>query len=273
VTSPIEAIPQYVIKMPGPGWPPILAAAFTAAFFLLLTIKLLTIASVCGVLAVFFILVWTWGLDPGHEKGNVAIGSGLSLPTYMSGPSSHSWWAMIVLMLVAGSLFLSYVFSYLFLWTVSPQAWPPQGSPPLPAIAWPGASALLLLAGSVLMTICGRNLSQPGKISMAVNGGIFLALACLAGALVVEIAGHVQSGLSPVANSHGAMVYMSATLFGQLVLAVVIMGLFTIARSFAGKLDRERRVTFDNTMLLYQYTVGQSLLGLALVHGFPRLMA
>jgi cytochrome c oxidase subunit I+III len=272
VTSPIEAIPQYVIQMPGPGWPPFLAAAFTAAFFLLLTIKLVTIALVCGVLAVVFILVWTWGLDPGPGKGNVEIGSGISLPTYVSGPSSHSWWAMIVLMLVAGSLFLSFVFSYLFLWTVSPQAWPPHGSPPLPAVAWPGVSALLLIAGSVLMFICGRNLQRPGNISLTVNGGIFLALACLAGALAVEIAGHMQSGLSPVANAHAAMVYMNATLFGQLVLAVAVMGLFTMARAFTGKLDRERRVTFDNTMLLYHYTVGQALFGLLLIHGFPRLV-
>ena len=31
---------------------------------------------------------------------------------------------MVVLMLVAGSLYLAYVFSYLYLWTVSPQVWP-----------------------------------------------------------------------------------------------------------------------------------------------------
>ena len=41
-----------------------------------------------------------------------------------SGPVSHSWWAMVVLLLVAGSLYLAYVFSYLYLWTVSPQVWP-----------------------------------------------------------------------------------------------------------------------------------------------------
>jgi cytochrome c oxidase subunit I+III len=34
-----------------------------------------------------------------------------------------------------------------------------------------------------------------------------------------------------------------------------------------------RRVTFDNARLLLYYTVAQSLLGLALVHGFPRLVS
>src|SRR5688572_22045020 len=40
VTSPVAARPQYVAILPGPGWPPFLAAVGTAAFFLLLTVKL-----------------------------------------------------------------------------------------------------------------------------------------------------------------------------------------------------------------------------------------
>ena len=48
VTSPIEGAPQYVLRLPGPGWPPFLAAVFTAAFFLLLTVKLVTLALRCA---------------------------------------------------------------------------------------------------------------------------------------------------------------------------------------------------------------------------------
>ena len=51
----------------------------------------------------------------------------------------------------------------------------------------------------------------------------------------------------------------------------LIMGLYTIARWLAGKLDSVRRATFDNTMLFWHYTVGQGLVGLLVVHGFPRL--
>ena len=52
VTSPIEATPQYLLRLPGPGWTPLLAAVFTAGFFLLLTVKLVTLALICGVLAI-----------------------------------------------------------------------------------------------------------------------------------------------------------------------------------------------------------------------------
>ncbi|NGO54145.1 cytochrome c oxidase subunit I [Allomesorhizobium camelthorni] len=272
VTSPIDARPQYIIQMPGPGWPPLLAAIFTAAFFLLLTIKLVIVAAVCGVIAVAFCLIWTWSLDVGPAKGSIDIGGGISLPTYVTGPTSHSWWAMVVLMFVAASLYLAYVFSYLFLWTVSPEVWSPAGSPALPALSWPAASTFLLLAGATFVVAAGRLLPPAGKFGVAVPLAIFLALACLAGSLAIEIAGHWRTGLSPSANAYGAMVYLGVFLFGQLAFALVIIGLFTIARHAAGKLDRERRVTFDNLALLYHYTVVQSLLGLALIHGFPRLV-
>ncbi|MBA3449462.1 MAG: cytochrome ubiquinol oxidase subunit I, partial [Pseudaminobacter sp.] len=209
----------------------------------------------------------------GPGKGNVDIGGGISLPTYMAGPGSHSWWAMVVLMFVAGSLYLSYVFSYLFLWTVSPQVWAPAGSPALPWLGWPGLSVVLLLAGSGLIAAAQRLLPPAGMFRTAVAVLNFLALACLVGSLGVEIAGHWRTGLSPSETAYGAMVYMAAVLFGQLTLAVVLMGGFVIARHIAGKLDRERRVGFENMALLYHYTVAQSLFGLALVHGFPRLVA
>ena len=40
ITSAVDARPQYLLQMPGPGWSPLLAAFGTAGFFLLLTVKL-----------------------------------------------------------------------------------------------------------------------------------------------------------------------------------------------------------------------------------------
>jgi cytochrome c oxidase subunit I+III len=68
------------------------------------------------------------------------------------------------------------------------------------------------------------------------------------------------------------MVYRGGALNAQLAAAVAIMTLFTLARSATGKLDAERRVTYESTAELACYTAGQGLLGLVLVHGFPRLV-
>ncbi len=273
VTSPIDARPEYVIQMPGAGWPPFLAAAFTAAFFLLLTVKVVVPAIACAVLAIAFCLLWTWRLDPGPGKGEVDIGGGIRVPTYMTGPRSHSWWAMVVLMFVAASLYLAYVFSYLFLWTVSPDVWAPAGSPAPPDAGWPAASGALLLAGSGLLLAARRVLPEPGRFRPAAVLLVLLALGCLAGAFSLELAAHWRTGLRPSSNAYAASVYMAIVLFGQLAFAVLILGGYVIARHVRGRLDRERRVSFDNLALLFHYTVAQSLLGLLLVHGFPRLVA
>jgi cytochrome c oxidase subunit I+III len=50
------------------------------------------------------------------------------------------------------------------------------------------------------------------------------------------------------------------------------MGAYAIARLLAGKLDARRRVTFDNTMLLWHYTVAQGLVGVVLLYIVPRLL-
>ncbi len=270
VTSAVEAHPQYVVQMPGAGWTPFLAAVFTAGFFLLLTVKVVILALISGALAILFTVVWMWGRDPGPGAGPIDIGGGIRVPAYMSGPQSHSWWAMIVLMLVAGALYLSFVFSYLYLWTVSPLLWPTDGARALPALTLPLISAALLVAGALAFVAADRSLAPPGRRNGLTPLLILAGIFCLVAAVALELYGHWHTGLRPTHSGYAAMVYMATVLAGQLTFAVVIMSLFTVARHYTGRLDRERRVTFENTALLLYYTVAQSLLGLVLVHGFPR---
>ena len=267
ITSPIEATPQALQRLPGDGWTPLLGAVFTAGFFMLLTVNLVPLAIISGVLALVMILIWMWSSDP-EPLPRAEIGHGIKVPTYVSGPLSHSWWAMVVFLLVAGSLFLSLVFSYLFLWTVSPQVWPKPEQ--LPHSTWPFASALLLSASSGLIIVAGRTLPKR-RDRAAFVAAIGLAVALLCGGLGVEVLSHWRAGLRPEADAHAALVYMTSFLQLQLVLALVVMAGFAVARCLAGLLSHRRRVVFDNAALLWHYTVAQGLFGLLLVHGFPRI--
>jgi len=271
ITSPFEAAPQYLARLPGPGWTPVLAAVFTAAFFLLLTVKFVTLAAICAVLAVIMILAWMWDSDP-EPVAPVDVGGGERLPTYVSGSSSHSWWAMVILLLVGGALYLSYVFSYLYLWTVSPQAWPPANGQAIPSLPWSAVSGILLLSSSAMMFAASRVLAQRRLTGWVFVPLILLATGAMLASLGVEIAAHWETGLRGNVSSYGAMVYLASFLQLQLVLPLVIMMGFVLARWLAGRLNRVRRVAFDNLHLFWQYSVGQGLFGLLLVHGFPRLV-
>ena len=267
LTSPIDARPQALLQMPGPSLPTLLAAVFTAAFFLLLTVKLYLPSLTCAVIALAALMWWLWETDPGPTHAPLPIGGNIRLPVYLTGPASHSWWAMVILILVSSSLYLCHVFSYLYLWMVSPRLWPAIEA--LPAAAYPFASAALLVASSAAVASAGAALRRDRHWPVRIALGLAVPLAVAA--VAVEATGQLGTGLSPTASSYGAIVHLTSGLQGFFVAVASLMAAYTIARSVAGLLDARRRVTFDNTRLMWHYMVAQGLVGLVLLHGFPRV--
>src|SRR5690606_22625850 len=161
------------------------------------------------------------------------------------------------------------VFSYLYLWTVSPDVWAED----LPELSWPGFSAVFLFLSALLFVLAKKSLAQPGQKNNPATPVFVLsgALALIA-AVICEGIAQWQFGVHPTDTSYAAMVYMACVLNGQLAFAVLIMALFVIARHFTGKLDSVRFASLENTCLLAWYTVGQALISLLLIHGFPRII-
>ena len=69
------------------------------------------------------------------------------------------------------------------------------------------------------------------------------------------------------------MVAMGLFLQLQIVTPVAVIGGFVLAKLFTGHIDTRRRAMIDNLTLLWLYAAGQGLLGLLLLHGFPRVIA
>jgi cytochrome c oxidase subunit I+III len=178
---------------------------------------------------------------------------------------------MIVLMVVCGMIFTCLVFSYLFLWLVNPAAWPPAGTVLPDALpAW--GAAVLYIAGAILVAVASRHLRgedrrRPASVPLLLAAAVVL----LAAAPAVDLWTHLRTGLSPSAHAYGASVYGVIAYQILFVGTCLIMGIYTIARWLAHRLDSVRRTTFDNTMLFWYYTTGQGVVGLLLVYGFPRL--
>ncbi len=263
VTHPVDARPQYILQLPGPAWSSFIAALGTAAFFLLLTVKLVVPALAGGIVAIAAIWRWAWTTDPGATHPPADIGGGIRLPVYASGPVSHAWWATVVLLLVMGSMFLSAVFAYLFLWTVSPEYWPAADA--LPGLGMPALAAALFVASVPCAQYASKRLDRKRASRIAIVAGLVTLLAAFALAL------RAHGALSPAESGYGAAVYALLSLLGFYVAATATMQLYTLARSWYGLLDAARRVTFDNTRLMWLYTAAQGLLTLALLHGYPRL--
>jgi cytochrome c oxidase subunit I+III len=80
-----------------------------------------------------------------------------------------------------------------------------------------------------------------------------------------------HTGTSPAESSYGALVHAFAAFQVFYAAAAIAMALYAVARRYAGLLDDARRSAFDSLSLFWHYCTAQGIVGLALVHGFPRM--
>jgi cytochrome c oxidase subunit I+III len=267
VTSAIDAEPQYLLRLPGPSWWPVLAGVGTAVFFLSLTVKLMILAAIGAAVALASIIKWLWESDPVPTGRWYDIGGGLKLPDYMSGSQSHSWWAMVVLMLVDGSVFASLVFSFYYLWTIAVEGWPPAGLD-FPLVGSTLASAAAWLASAGAMALANKALDrQSSKPLLA--GLLLLAFLTMAAGFAFNLQALTDTNIRPGAHGYGATMYTMLAWQGLHVTLLTLMAAYTLARVFAGHVDRVRRNTFDNTRIMWYFSAAQALVSMIVIHS-PR---
>ncbi|MDT9598927.1 cbb3-type cytochrome c oxidase subunit I [Sphingosinicella rhizophila] len=264
VTSPIRAEPQYIQIMPGPSVWPLLGAIFTAGFFLLMTIQAYVPALISGVLAVPSVLRWLWETDRPVAAKEVEVGGGICLPTYVTGPSTHGWWAVIVLLVVIGMIFLMTIFSYLYLYGIHPSVWtaPPDMVWLIPLLVGYGAPAALAMTARKLLARERTTLWTPPTLILAAGAGLLLALG-------IDYWSWRTHGLQPQLSSQGAIVHAFLALQAILVAVAVLMAIYLAARTSRGLVTRPRNNSFDITAIFISYTAAQGMLAALLVRLFP----
>jgi cytochrome c oxidase subunit I+III len=80
------------------------------------------------------------------------------------------------------------------------------------------------------------------------------------------------ANVRPDEHAYGAVIYTMLAWQGLHAVLALLMGGYTIARALAGMVDATRRNTFDNTRLMWHYTVVQGLIALAVMHA-PRMFS
>ncbi len=263
VTSPQLAEPQYLQRMPGPGWPHVAAAFFTAAFFLGLTVQLYWPAVVCGLLAIASVVWWVWSLDLPMKQKTADIGAGIVVPAYASGPRSHGWWAMITLIVVMAMIFLMLIFSYVYTWIQRPHLFP---SAPDPLTLWTG---LTLCAAALGLAAIARKVHDASPLASVLV--VVAGCAAVTAALGFDVFASWSEGIRPQTNAHGALVFSFLAWQGVFVVVSIMMAVYALVRFAAGLLVRERPMTIESIGLFLAYTAAQGAIGLLITRGFPML--
>ncbi len=272
ITTVLDAEPLQVARVGGPSIKPMLAAATLGSVFILITFHLYAAALASGLAALVVILWWLWtgtGIIP--EKAEKPVGRSIVLPLYSSGPASSGWWAMFITMTADATAFLSLIFGYFFYWTVHAE-FPPAAQPGLvgPGTYWP-TLALVLIAAGWAATIAARETNARGRIRLARIALSVAAIATGAGALAV-LAGPWLAELDPTLHVYPAIVWVLAIWVAVHAALGVIMQLYTLARSLAGRMTRVYDGDVRNIVVYHHFLALSALITCIVIGYFPRLV-
>ncbi|RYD69034.1 MAG: cytochrome ubiquinol oxidase subunit I, partial [Verrucomicrobiaceae bacterium] len=250
VTSVIDAKPLQCLRLPGPNFIAFRTAIALGGFFILGTFHLWTAAMVSLALAIGFIWQWLWkGTSVIPEKPEKNVGLGLTLPLYMSGPSSVSWWAMFITMLAILTAFASLIFAYFFYWTIHEDF--PPASAKGPGVFWPCLAGGLLL-GSWLLTLMSRRWNHADKAGAFYAGLGTACLLTLAGGAAI-LAGPWFTELDPTSHVYAATVWILVIWVALHAFTGLIMQAFCLVGRMAGRLTSRYDIDIWNVTLFWHF--------------------
>ena len=265
--------PEQVIRLSDSTWIPLITAltlVFVLAFFIA-GLYWLAGLSFVGTIAALWWWLWTTGDDgaPPSIDAGVSGSQPLVLPTQSASPQSPGWWGTAMFLLVDASLYGSLLFAYFYLWLVAP-AWPPPGHE-LPGLVVPALGVALLAGGSLAVYAARRAnaRARPGSArrSLALGTGLLAAF------VATQVWMLVDYGQTPQSHAYASLIYVLVGYQAVHALVALLMAVFVWLRSRLGRNDAIRQRDFQVLTLFWHYTTGLWLVGLLLVHVFPRLVS
>jgi len=268
VTSVLDAEPEQVLRVGGTSYVTMLSAATLGTVFVALTFKWWTISLVSVVAFLGAVTYWLWtGTGEVPEKDEKDIGRGISLPLYASGPKSTGWWAMFITMTGDGAAFASLVFGYFFFWTIHDDF---TGGLTGPGIMGP-LSAIVLFAAAWAATVGAREVNRRGSTAVAqvlLLGGILLSIAGCAAGLV----GPWTNRMDPTVHVYPAIVWILAIWAVAHGAVGIVMQLYCLARSVAGRLTSRHDMELHNVALYWHFMLVTALVTFSVLGLFPEAL-
>jgi cytochrome c oxidase subunit I+III len=268
VTSVLDAEPIYCMRVGGNAVSPIVAAFALGAVFIALTFEWWIATAVSAVLTLGAILFWAWtGTAEIPEKPEKHVGLGLTLPLYRSGPESVGWWAMFITMVGDGTAFGSLVFGYFFYWTVHEDFTAGLAGP---GVLWPMVALACFVAAWALM-LATRGANTRGS-AVGIRLAIGAALVLTAAGSLAGLYGPWIYRMEPTAHVYPAIVWVLVGWTAVHGAVGIVMQLYCLARSFAGKLTPTYDIDIHNVVLFFHFLTVTAVTTFAVVGLFPLVL-
>ena len=203
-SDPLSGQVREIIHLPGNSWWPFVAAVVLAVLCLSLLSKAYGVALAAVIALLPVLLRWSWenGAHPAAAPdARTAPGDP---PLHSRTADGPGLWGMGVTLLANGSLFLSLLFGWFYLWTVAPD-WQVPGDSDL-------SGGLLLLATLLASAGTWALHRVVGRLRRGDPDGLLVRLAAIAalGAVQSALLFWVlwSAGLAPTRSAHDAVVFV-----------------------------------------------------------------
>ncbi|MWJ29315.1 cytochrome c oxidase subunit I [Halomonas sp. ZH2S] len=204
-TDPLTGKLREVIHIPTNSWWPLFAALALAVVCISLLLRWYPLAGIAVLVAAGFLLRWSWengahpraAPDTREQPGNPPLHS-----RTLDGPGV---WTMAVALLANGAFFLSLLFGWFYLWTISPEwSMPPESPLSLTLLVLAGLASS---AGWLWLERCVRRLRRRQGAGLAKGLYMISALGAVQLGLLVWVL--VLAELDVTATAHDAVLMVS----------------------------------------------------------------
>ncbi|MEX2474168.1 cytochrome c oxidase subunit I [Marinobacter sp.] len=198
ITGKVTAL----IHLPTNSWLPMLTAGALAVVCLALLLKIYLAALVAAAVALMVVLRWGWE-NGGHPKiSTVGEDNPDDPPVHSRTLDGPGLWGMNVTLMSNGTLYVSLIFGWFYLWTAAPQ-WATPDKAPVSISLLTGSGLLLTVAVGIYHKAVSR--LREGNDS-GLNQHLWVAAGVAGLHWAMLILAIVNSGLQPRALAHDAVI-------------------------------------------------------------------
>ncbi|HET9684914.1 MAG TPA: cytochrome c oxidase subunit I [Gemmatimonadaceae bacterium] len=245
-TSPLDAEPRAVMRMPEDSYAPLAVAVSCGviAYGLLFAVYWLSVLGVIG-LAVSAI-AWLWPDAATAFKGMTDTEFG-ELPVGASGRRSVGWWGMAGVVTTEACFFVYLLFSYFYLSSMSVNPWPAHS----PALGLPIINTGILLLSSVVAWwgLTGIERGREGRLRFGIGGALVLGILFL----VLQGVEYSREKLSFTHDAYGSLFYTITGFHGAHVFVGLVMLAVVLVRAFRGHFGQARHEAVTNATFYWHF--------------------
>jgi cytochrome c oxidase subunit I+III len=245
-TTPLDAEPAAVMRMPDDSYAPIALAVSVAVIAYGLLFSLLWLAALGAAAAAAVAIAWLWPDAATRFAGTMETPFG-PLPVGASGRRSVGWWGMAGAVATESAFFGYLLFSYFYLASQSVNPWP---SVP-PELRLPALNTAILLSSSVAMVWAERSVRAGRATRSRVGLGLTIALGVLF--LSLQVVEYTRRSLSPAHDAYGSLFYTITGFHGAHVLVGLIMLVVVLVRALRGHFSAERHEAVSNVAMYWHF--------------------